>query len=129
MTLYSSSESVDPKPEMTQKDTHLPPIVKNVRKIRDNSDDEDYTPFAELQQHLRNKPQYNKNGKSKQVVYESDDSQNSSQPHSDSIVSSEDEMTVDSIIRNKHMNKVRKNNKKSVKSALTKCMSILIDNI
>lgn len=102
--------------------TPLPPITKQVGQQRDNSNDEDDIPLAELQKHLRNKS-------NTQPVpdCQSDSSSNSTSDSSNDNVSDETEMCIDAITRRQR--KLRRSTSKKSPSrmdSLKKCMSVML---
>ena len=130
----SSSDSDTPPVPQSDCEIKVPPVTKNVRKIRDNSDDEDDIPLAELQKHLRNKRQSNKRLPDKLKYSSGSNSDNAPSDENKSHIeastvsakSSDNEMIVDSIKTVNTRQKSRTDRDQSVKDALARCMSVLL---
>lgn len=113
----SSDSDVQEESSKLEKEIPLPPVARNVRKVRENSDDEDDIPLAELQQHLRNNAKSQGQSISSEIKSsESENNQSGSESCSDPNLSSDKDMIVDTIGKNKRLRKSRTSKNKSVKT-------------
>ena len=112
----------------------LPVITKQTRQIRDNTDDEDNIPLAELQKHLRNKQfedRHSSSSESDTMHYDNSNSQNSPVRRFEND-SSDDQMQIDAVALKHKKRKLTKKTSRSnnaMKKAIFTCLQTMAEHM
>ena len=112
----------------------LPIITRQTRQIRDNSDEEEDIPLAELQKHLRKKQfKYNASNSSESDTHQYDRAEQQYPPPRQSDTDSTDNnMQIDEIaIKHKKRKSIRQRQRsnKSIKKVIFTCLEAIADHM